>query len=375
LKPNQNANFSIDFIWKSLLSLSLLIYGLSVASNILIPIVFSLFLALMLSPIVGWLERKKVNSIISIIITLILVTAVVTTAFYYISVQAKNLIVDLPNLVKKFNLFIDNNLAKLNDLYGFSSADQLKLVKENADKLISSGGLFFSEAVSATSNIITFLTLIPIYIFFFLLYRQNFKQFLAQLDERNSNSNYREMASEIKSMSHSYISGLLIVISIVTVLNVTGLLILGIKYAVFMGILSAILTVIPYIGVFIGASLPIIVALITKDSLFYPLGVAALYAFVQFVEGNFITPNIIGSKVDVNPLAAIVALIIGGQIWGIIGMILAIPMCGIMKIFFSHYKPLQPYALLLQSSSKAHTGLTEKKPLKIRKLFKKKRKK
>jgi predicted PurR-regulated permease PerM len=153
-------------------------------------------------------------------------------------------------------------------------------------------------------------------------------------------------------MVHSYIVGLLIVITIIAVLNIVGLLALGIKYAVFLGILSAALTVIPYIGIIIGAALPVLVALITKDSLLYPLGVMAIFAFVQFLEGNFITPNIIGSKVNVNPLAAIVALIIGGKIWGIIGMIMAIPMCGILKIMFSHYPRLKPYAILLQSTNK-----------------------
>ncbi|MEX2379925.1 MAG: AI-2E family transporter, partial [Vicingaceae bacterium] len=149
-----------------------------------------------------------------------------------------------------------------------------------------------------------------------------------------------------------YIIGLLIVISIIAVLNTVGLLALGIKYAVFMGILSAALTVIPYIGIFIGALLPVVVALITKDSLFYPLAVIAIFGFVQFLEGNFITPNIIGSKVNVNPMAAIVALIIGAKIWGIAGMILAIPICGILKIMFSHYPRLKPYAILLQSTNK-----------------------
>lgn len=348
---NSNPQLSLDRIWKSLLILTLLFFGLTQASDIIVPLVFSLFLAILLNPLVSFMERKGMNSILAIIIALILVSIVISGAIYYVSFQAKNLIVDLPGLVSKFNQFIDDTAKRLNGIYGFSTQEQLELVKQNSDKIISSGSSFISNAVSATSNVITFISLIPIYVFFFLLYRSNFKKFLSRLSERN-NSNFLSLAGEVNGMVHSYIIGLLIVISIIAVLNTVGLLALGIKYAVFMGILSAALTVIPYIGIFIGALLPVTVALITKDSLFYPLAVIAIFGFVQFLEGNFITPNIIGSKVNVNPMAAIVALIIGAKIWGIVGMILAIPICGILKIMFSHYPRLKPYAILLQSTNK-----------------------
>lgn len=375
LKNVTNTKFSLDFLWKFLLSITLLFYGLSIASNVLIPLTFSLFIALLLNPLVAWLEKKRLNSILAISLSLLFVSVVVCGGILYVSVQAKSLVSDLPDLMGKFRSLVNNMADQLNEFGVFSTTDQLELIKQNLDKILSSGGSFFTEAISATSNLLTFFTLVPIYIFFFLLYRKNFKQFLALLGKRYQDPHLTEMAVEIKKMTFSYISGLLIVISVIAVLNTTGLLVLGINYAIFLGILSAILTIIPYIGVFIGALLPIVVALITKDSLFYPLAVAGLYGFVQFAEGNFITPNVVGSKVDVNPLAAIVALIIGGQVWGIMGMILAIPICGIMRIIFSHYEPLKPYALLLQSSSNAHDEKDPLKEMKVKKIFRKKRKK
>jgi len=191
---------------------------------------------------------------------------------------------------------------------------------------------------------------VPIYIFFMLYYKENFKHFIKKVD-RSKDNNLTNISEEIKEMVHNYIVGLSIVITIIAFLNSVGLAILGIKYAFFLGVLSAILTIIPYIGVFIGGLLPFLVALLTKDSFFYPLAVVGLMAIVQFLEGNFITPNIVGSKVNVNPLAAIVALVIAGKVWGILGMILAIPITGITKIIFSHYDRLKPYAILLESSS------------------------
>jgi len=134
---------------------------------------------------------------------------------------------------------------------------------------------------------------------------------------------------------------------IVGVLNTTGLMILGIEHAMFFGALAAVLTIIPYIGVFIGSLLPILFALVTKDSLWYPVGVALIFWIVQFLEGNFITPNVVGGRVSINPFAAILALFFGGMIWGAIGMILSIPVLAITKVIFDTVPPLNPYGFLL----------------------------
>lgn len=123
--------------------------------------------------------------------------------------------------------------------------------------------------------------------------------------------------------------------------------ILGIKHAIFFGIFSGILTIIPYIGIFIGAALPVLMALITKDSAWYAVGVVGVFAFVQFLEGNFITPRITGSKVSINALAAIIALLLGGKVLGIAGMILAVPAIGILKIVFAYSRRLKPFVILL----------------------------
>ena len=346
---------SLDRIWKVLLVLILLIYGISKASAILIPLVFAAFLAIILNPIVHFFERRGINQILSIVITLLLLSTIVGSGIYYVSFQAKNLILDLPDLVDKFNSLIDRIASKISSINGLSSTDQVNLIKQNSDKLLSSSANIATGALSITSSFLSFIFLVPIYIFFMLLYRQNFKSFLMRLD-KDRDKELITMATEVKDMVHNYIAGLSIVISIIAVLNTIGLVSIGLKYAVFMGVVSAVLTIIPYIGIFIGGLLPFVVALLTKDSLVYPALVIGIMGFVQFLEGNFITPKIIGSKVNVNPLAAIVALVIGAQVWGIVGMMLAIPLTGITKIIFSHYDRLKPYAFLLQSESEETDG-------------------
>ena len=153
---------------------------------------------------------------------------------------------------------------------------------------------------------------------------------------------------DIERVIQGYISGLTLVIIIIATLNTIGLLALGIDHAIFFGILSGMLTIIPYIGIFLGAVFPVLMALITKDSIWYTFGVIIVFAVVQFLEGNFITPRITGSKVSINALAAIVALLIGGKILGIAGMILAVPGIGVLKIALAHTNHLKDFVILLE---------------------------
>jgi predicted PurR-regulated permease PerM len=127
----------------------------------------------------------------------------------------------------------------------------------------------------------------------------------------------------------------------------TGLMIMGVPYAVFFGIFASVLTIIPYIGILIGAALPALFTLVQTGSLVQALIVVGIFAFVQFLEGNFITPNITGSKVSINPFAAVVALIVGGEIWGAAGMILSIPIIAILKVLFDATESLEPFGFLL----------------------------
>lgn len=340
---------SLNNLWKVLLTLILLIYALIAAKSILIPIVFAGFLSLVLNPMVSYLERKKFPAWLAILSTLIFVTSIVFLGIYFVSSQAQKLLSELPNLMDKYNALLNNVESQVGELFGVSGSEQIALIKENSSGIISSSTGFLSGALSATSNFLSFMTLLPIYIVFMLLSRQNLKLFIVELGKRRK-LDYLKLVGEIKSMVYNYIGGLLIVVSIISALNTIGLLCLGIEHAIFLGILSGALTVIPYIGILVGGSIPVIVALLTKDSLFYPLAVIALIALVQFLEGNFITPKIMGNKININPLAAIVSLLVGATIWGIVGMILAIPLLGIVKIIFSHISALKPYAILLSSA-------------------------
>jgi predicted PurR-regulated permease PerM len=190
--------------------------------------------------------------------------------------------------------------------------------------------------------------LIPLYMFFFLLYRRFFQIFIYKVFSKSGNhSKVKQVLAKLYDVQQNYLIGLLTVMLIVGVLNSVGLLLLGIDYAIFFGFLASFLLLIPYIGIIIGSLIPALLALVTKDSVWYSVGVIAIFAFVQFLEGNLITPKITGSKVSMNSFIAILSIIMFSMLWGTIGMILALPVTASLKVIFDSSARLRPYGFLI----------------------------
>ena len=264
---------------------------------------------------------------------------------------------DLPNLQTKFETFVAQTSRTLNRDFGISVIEQNKMLGE----LMKSISTYLGDILLSTTNAISTLVQIPIYIFLFLVYRTKFRDFFLSLIA----SDNLVWKKDVERVIQGYISGLFLVTLIITTLNSIGLLIVGIDHAIFFGILSGILTIIPYIGIIIGALFPIIMALITKDSIWYTIGVLIVFSIVQFLEGNFITPRITGSKVSINALAAIIALLIGGKILGITGMILAVPAIGLLKILLSRSSHLKHFVILLEDKNERERNVFQGENLTI----------
>ena len=330
-----------------LASVVLSCYVLIVAKSILAPVVTSLILALLLHPVSNLIERIKIPRGVSSILSIILVCLVIFGLFYFFSSQVRNISRDLVSIEARFSEVIDRGHAWLETTFGVEQQEQTTYLKNSLNSLLRNSTSMLSQTVSATAGFFTsfFLTLLSL--FFFLYYRRFLMTFLYKLFSQEQHPKVGATTIKVEKVVRSYILGLFTVIIIIAILNTVGLMFLGIEHAVFFGALAAVLTIIPYIGIFIGSLLPIVFAFVTKDSLWYPLGVALIFWGVQFLEGNFITPNVVGGRVSINPFAAILALFFGGIIWGPIGMILSIPILAITKVIFDAIEPLQPYGFLI----------------------------
>lgn len=330
----------LGYIYKLLVVIALTITAVILCRDIVIPLAFAGFLSIVLLPIVKRIERRTGPTLA---VTIVVVGGIIAFGLFgWILVQQViNLVNDLPNIETRLATFLTNLQSTVNERFGITTSEQNTMVQD----FLKSISVYVGTFLLGTGNTLSTILQIPIYMFLLLLYRNKFKEFfLSLVPDDNEELAWKK---EIEKVTQGYISGLMLVTLIVAALNTTGLLILGIDHAIFFGILSGILTIIPYVGIFIGALLPVLMALITKDSIWYAAGVVIVFFVVQFLEGNFITPRITGSKVSINALAAIIALLIGGKILGIAGMILAVPAIGVLKILLSYSTHLKPFVILI----------------------------
>ncbi|MEQ9089946.1 MAG: AI-2E family transporter [Balneola sp.] len=332
----------------TLIGLSLLFVILSYGKFILMPLAFAAFISMLLNPVVSKLESWKLGRAFSIILTLLLVLVVFSGIVTLISAQFVQFSERIPEVTDRLKSVTAEGVQFLEETVGISEEERTNYLEQGLSNLIDKSGQYLGSVVSATTSAFTLMSLLPIFIFFMLYYKEMYQTFFRKLFERKEgNSMIDGVLDNVQEVTQNYLVGMLTVIGILAVLNTTGLLLIGLEHAIFFGVFASLLAVIPYIGIIIGALPPLLFAFLLGDSLLTPLLVIAVFGTVQFLEGNFITPRIVGSKVAINPFMAMLALIIGGELWGISGMILFVPLIGILRVIFEQIEELKPYGYLL----------------------------
>jgi predicted PurR-regulated permease PerM len=212
---------------------------------------------------------------------------------------------------------------------------------------------------SATTSFLASFVLIPLYIFFLALYRDKFKEFIC-LIINDKNEHVLMIVKKVSVVSQKYLIGIFLDVLILSILNSSGFLIIGLPHAILFGILASVLNIIPYIGVMIGSALPILMALLTKDSISYAIAAGGVCAVVQFFDNNIINPYVVGSSVSLNPLTATIVFMASSLIWGVSGMVLCLPLTGMAKVVCDHVESLRPYGYLLGEETNFNQRQQEK---------------
>jgi predicted PurR-regulated permease PerM len=189
--------------------------------------------------------------------------------------------------------------------------------------------------------------LLPVYLFMILFYKPLLLEFIHKLFKPEHHAAVTEVLSSTKKITQSYLVGLFFEMLIMATLQSSVLLLIGIDYAIILGIIGAIVNIIPYIGGIVAILLPMIIAYVTKDTLTYPLLVFLSYILIQFIDNHYIIPKIVASRVQINALISVIVVLVGGALWGIPGMFLSIPLTAILKVIFDHIEPLKPWGFLL----------------------------
>jgi predicted PurR-regulated permease PerM len=340
------AYFKITHI---LLGLLIFFYILHLGRDILIPLVFAMILAILLNPVVNFLHRKGVGRVLSITISLLTLMLVIAGILFFIITQVSMFRESLPELERKFNLLSENVIDWVARTFHVpeKQIDEWISTKKK-DGLSVAGGVVGSTLVTLSGILVTML-LVPIYVFLFLFYKPLLLSFIGRVFSTDKHKTLSEILGNTKTMVQSYLVGLLIEMLIMTTLNSTVLLIIGVDYAIVLAVIGALFNLIPYIGGLVAISLPVLMALITgtpMEALFVIIG----YVIIQLIDNNLIVPVIVASKVKVNALVSIVVVLLWGALWGVAGMFLSIPLTAIIKVIFDRVKPLKPYGYLLGDS-------------------------
>ncbi len=336
----------IKAVYISLLVI-IIIFFMIMAKPILVPLMVSGYIAMLMTSFCNVLERRKLPRSLSAFIALLLCTLVVSGILYFIITQLQHFAADLDtNLEQDLNRFaisvnhtvMEYTGTDMGMSYGFELKKLLALLKPE--------NMSTSRLLSQVLGTLSGLLLLPVFVFFLLIYRDHFAVFVTKVFARQKNKILLEHITSIRKIVHSYIAGAGKVMLILGVVNTSVLFLLGIKHAIFFGMLAGMLNIIPYLGPFLGAILPFLFALVTKDSLFYPFAVVIAFTLIQFLESTYLTPKITGANVSLNAFITFFGLLVGGAIWGITGMILIIPTIAILKKLFELSPATEPYAYL-----------------------------
>jgi predicted PurR-regulated permease PerM len=330
-----------------LLGLILFFFILSIGSTLLIPLAFAFVFSLFLYPLCRKLEQKGIPRGFAILICLLIVVGFVYLLGLLIYENIVSFSADLPQMQERGLELVSAVQKWVEHTFKLTSEKQIEWLKQNLRGFANAGGQVLNNVLNGMTTVLAQFFLIPVYTFFMLLYRHVFRGFLERAFDVAHHEKVGLIINQIQTVIQKYIVGLFTVVSIIAVLNVVGLMAIGVKHALFFGVFAAFLTIIPYVGIFIGSTLPILYALAMTDSFFYPVAVLIWFQIVQMLEGNVITPNIVGSQVSINPLVAMLALLIGGSVWGIAGMILFVPLTAMVKVIFDNIPELAPVGFLL----------------------------
>lgn len=243
------------------------------------------------------------------------------------------------------------DMSKMIEVLGFSKEEQKGIISKMSDQSGSNFLGIIRNTISASAFSIVLLVLIPVYAVLILYYRQYWMKILGRIFPSEKNESLREMISLTIKAYYNFIKGMAIVYLLVGSLNSIGLLLMGVPYAILFGFIASILTFIPYVGIIVGSLLPIAMAWITYDSIWYPVGIVALFTFVQYLEANVIFPVAVSNRLNVNTLIMLVAIFTGGILWGMAGMILFVPFVGIAKLIADHNPKWKTVSMILGTDS------------------------
>lgn len=348
-------------------------YFIYVAQDILVPFAFAVLLSVLLLPVVSFLERRNVPRVLSIAISLILSFILIGLIIYFLSTQIANFVDDIPSLKKHLSEHWITFQRWIKLKLHISLREQNQYFNQTAEKLKDSGSEYISDTFFSITQALMLLILLPIYTFLILYYRDLIKRFLYAVFRKEHGERVSLVIKQSKLMINSYMTGLLIEMGIVAASNSIGLALLGIKYALFFGVLAAVLNIIPYVGMFTATLFTVLITLTTSNNTSDLVGVILIMYGIHIIDVNILMPKIVASRLRINALISILGVVIGGALTGLSGLFLSVPAVAMLKIICDQVEGLQPWGIILGDdiTGTKKVGIYEKiRGLKIKRVLK-----
>jgi len=333
-----------------LAALMLTVYAMIAAKSVLLPLLFSLFFSILLSPFCGWLEKYKFPRFLSSLAGILVGFVIFFGIGFFFYNQVVQFAQDADMIAERLEELLGAMEGFLGTWFAIEGEINLNRVVSAIFEWVQENTTSLTRGLTGAASTITSIFLVPIYTYLMLLFRDVLKNFALKAfgkGEEESTNKVHSIILKVKTLVQKYITGVLMVIAILAVLDSIMLTIIGVEHAIFFGVFAAMLNVIPFVGPIMGSVLPILYALITMDSLFYPFIILIGFYVIQLFEGNLFTPMIVGSQVSMNALATLLLIFIGAQIWGLAGMILFIPLGAIIKVICDEIDSLNHFGYLL----------------------------
>ena len=358
--------FYIKFTFKLLMILLLgllLIQG----QGIIVPLIFSILLSILLLPVVNFLVNKLLfPKPIAVLTAVILSLAVIGTVIYFFSHQIAGFLKDIPSIRDHLQVHYQTLQTWVQTRFHISSEQQSVMLDRATNNVKSSGSEVIGQTFFTITHTLFFIIMIAIYTFLILVYKHMIRQFIIEVFNKDHEEQVKEVLLESKGIVQKYMVGLITEMGIIAILNTSVLLFLGIKYAIFLGILTAILNIIPYIGIISGMIFTALITLTTSTHLSDIAWIVICFEVIHFFDANFLMPRIVGSKVKINALITILGVVIGGTLLGLAGIFLALPSIAILKIIFDRIEDLKPWGKLMGGDTTAEKGRIARRLEKIK---------
>ena len=354
-----------------LLGLIALTAVIVIGKDIIMPILMAFFISIVLLPVYRFLKGKKVPESLSIVLSIMLVALFVALIVWFFSNQIGMLVKDFPDIKKNVTQHINSLSDWVSRITHYNDKEQKAFIQDKSDDLMNMGTSLAGGAAVTLSGIFVFIGLLPIYIYLMLFYKDILLRFIFMWFKTDDHPKVKEAIYETESIIKSYLIGLLIQITYMTILLGGILMLIGIKHALLIGVIFAILNLIPYVGALIGNLIGVLLTLTSSQELWPVITVLGVIALVQFLDNNILMPRIVGSKVKINALFAILGVFIGGSIAGISGMFLALPIVAVLKIIFDRTESFKQWGVLLGDERPARSPMSfpifrRKKPVPVK---------